>query len=195
MVTGLSPARKPPTPSPEAQTPFSAIAPAAPFLVGHGYDIHRIEPAKQGSGAPIKPLVICGVVVTDELTPVAHSDGDVVLHAIADALLGATGQGDIGEVFQPTDPRWKDVASRMFVDNIYASVKRLGYHLSNVDVTLLLERPKVAPFKPQMKAYLHELFGPAAQLNLKAGTNEGCDAVGRGEAVAATAVVLLAADR
>src|SRR4051794_21300946 len=101
MVTGLSPApRKVPTGAPEP----TGIAPtnAAPFLIGHGYDIHRIQPADRASGERIKPLVICGVVVTDEITPLAHSDGDVGLHAIADALLGASGQGDIGEHFSPS---------------------------------------------------------------------------------------------
>ena len=185
MVHGLTPARKAPGASRE-QTADQRIT--APFLIGHGYDIHRLE---QRAGAT---LVLAGVVVSDEIAPIAHSDGDVVYHALCDAMLGAIGQGDIGEVFPNDDPKWKNAASSIFVQDVIERVNRAGYRVSNVDVTLMLERPKLAPHKQQMIANLRQLLEPVALVNLKAGTNEGCDAIGRGEAVAAHVVVLLAAD-
>jgi len=131
-----------------------------------------------------------GVEVSKEFSPVAHSDGDVVIHALVDALLGAMVMGDIGEWFPNTDERWKDAPSRMFLEQVYAQVRAAGYGLVNADVTILAERPKIKPFKAQMQSLLTEVLG--GSINVKAGTNEGCDAIGRGEAVAAHAVVLLA---
>ncbi len=151
--------------------------------VGHGYDIHKLQPGGK--------TVMAGVVVSEQMSPVAHSDGDVVIHAVVDALLGAMGWGDIGEMFSDKDDGWKAAASRGFVEIVYPKVRSAGYRLSNLDVTILAERPRIAPFKPRMIATLHELFGPDATINIKAGTNEGCDAVGRGEAIAAHAVVML----
>jgi 2-C-methyl-D-erythritol 2,4-cyclodiphosphate synthase len=152
--------------------------------IGHGYDLHRLQPGPR--------LVLGGVVVSEELRPVSHSDGDVVLHAIVDALLGAIGQGDIGEMFPNTDPRWKDTPSRVFVEAAYERLKAAGYDVGNVDVTILAERPQLKSFKSAMvesiAAVLHLSID---RVNVKAGTNEGCDAIGRGEAVAAHAVVLV----
>jgi 2-C-methyl-D-erythritol 2,4-cyclodiphosphate synthase len=159
-----------------------------PFRIGHGYDIHRLEHGRDGG-----KLILAGVTVSEEISPIAHSDGDVILHAIVDALLGAMGMGDIGEVFGDSDPRWKDASSKIFIDDIYGKVRQAGYRLANVDVSLLLERPKIMPHKPAMVTSLRRLFGASAAVNIKAGTNEQCDAVGRGEAVVAHAVVLLAA--
>ena len=156
MVHGLTPARKSSTTAAPA-VPASRTAPVAPFLIGHGYDIHKLVAKTK------KPLMLAGVVVSTDISPDAYSDGDVVLHAITDALLGATAQGDIGELFAPNDPRWKDIASRVFVTQVYDGVKRLGYRVSNLDVTLMLERPKIAKFKPQMLAYLRDLFDNTAQ--------------------------------
>jgi 2-C-methyl-D-erythritol 2,4-cyclodiphosphate synthase len=156
-----------------------------PVRIGHGFDLHRLEPGPR--------LVLAGIAVSEELRPVAHSDGDVVLHALVDALLGAMGWGDIGEHFPNTDPRWKDAPSRVFVETVYAKVQAAGYSVGNVDVTILAERPKLKTFKPQMVDALAGLLGvPRDRVNVKAGTNEGVDAVGRGEAIAAHAVVLLA---
>ena len=154
--------------------------------VGHGYDIHKLKAGGK--------TWLAGVVVSEEFSPVAHSDGDVVIHAIVDALLGAMGWGDIGEVFPDTDARWKGAPSRTFLETVYARVRADGYRLHNLDVTILAERPKLAPFKPQMIDTLAQLLGPGGTINIKAGTNEGCDAVGRGEAIAAHAVVMLAVD-
>jgi 2-C-methyl-D-erythritol 2,4-cyclodiphosphate synthase len=161
------------------------VIPAAPHpRLGHGYDLHRLQPG--GS------LVLAGVVVAEDVGPVAHSDGDVVLHAVVDALLGAMGWGDIGELFPNDDPQWKGAASRVFVEDVIDRVHAGGYVVSNCDVTILAERPKLKPFKPAMRTTLAGLLRVAEdRVNIKAGTNEGCDAIGRGEAIAAHAVVLL----
>jgi len=113
----------------------------------------------------------------------------VVFHAVVDALLGAIGKGDIGEIFPNTDARWKNAASRIFVGAAMQLVRDMGFAVVNVDVTILAERPRLVPMKGKMIQSLMELVGGA--VNIKAGTNEGCDAVGRGEAIAAHAVVLL----
>ena len=163
------------------------MTPAArPPRIGHGFDLHRLEPGPR--------LVLACVVVSEDLRPVAHSDGDVVLHALVDALLGAMGWGDIGDHFPNTDPHWKDVSSRVFVETVYAKVREAGYSVGNVDVTVLAERPKLKAFKSRMVEAVAALLNVTReQVNVKAGTNEGVDAIGRGEAIAAHAVVLLLA--
>ena len=177
QIGGLTPAKK----QGETKQPEP---PTAPFLIGHGYDIHRLQPGGK--------LTVCGVVISEEMSAIAHSDGDVAYHAIVDAILGAMGLGDIGEMFPNSDPRWKSAASRVFVETALHRAAAAGYFPSNIDVTLLIEKPKIKPFKPQMLEALRSLSGTDATINIKAGTNEGCDAVGRGEAVASHAVVLLA---
>lgn len=151
------------------------------FRIGHGYDLHRLQ-----SGGR---LVLGGVVVSTDVSPVAHSDGDVVLHAVVDAILGAIGKGDIGEHFPNTDPAYRDAASVIFVEQVKKLLVAEGYTVVNIDVTILAERPKLKAFKPQMVQVLSTLLDCPA--NVKAGTNEGVDAIGRGEAIAAHAVVLL----
>lgn len=152
------------------------------FRIGHGYDLHRLQPGGR--------LVLAGVVVSDQLSPIAHSDGDVAFHALVDAMLGAMGWGDIGEMFPNTDPRWKDADSGIFVRTVCEKMAAAGYSAGNLDLTILAERPKIKPFKPAMVESLRRFF-PAAVINIKAGTNEGCDAIGRREAIAAHAVVLV----
>ncbi len=133
-----------------------------------------------------------GVAVASDLSPVAHSDGDVVLHALVDALLGAMGWGDIGELFPNNDPAWKGAASVLFVDTVFAKVNKAGYRVGNIDVTILAERPRLKTFKPLIRKSVADLLGISEdQVNIKAGTNEECDAIGRGEAIAAHAVILL----
>lgn len=155
-----------------------------PYRIGHGYDLHRLQTGGK--------LILAGVEVSSDISPVAHSDGDVVLHATVDALLGAMGGGDIGELFPDTDDRWKNAPSHVFVEEAIKRVNAAGYAVANIDVTILAERPKLKTFKPAMTTALAELLGvPTAQVNVKAGTNEGCDAIGRGEAIAAHASVLL----
>ena len=153
-----------------------------PLRIGHGYDLHRLQPGGK--------LMLAGIEVSTDLSPIAHSDGDVVIHALVDALLGALGGGDIGELFPNTDPQWKDVPSKIFLEHVYTKVRAEGYSLVNADVTILAERPKLKSFKPAMRQFLEGILG--GTVNVKAGTNEGCDAIGRGEAIAAHAVVLLA---
>lgn len=151
--------------------------------IGHGYDLHRL----QTGGV----LTLGGVIISEELSPIAHSDGDVVLHALVDAMLGALGEGDIGEHFPDTDPRWKGAPSRLFVEEVFRRVTAAGYRLANADITILAEKPRLKPFKAEIARIVSQLVGDAP-VNIKAGTNEKCDAIGRGEAIAAHAVVLLA---
>jgi len=152
--------------------------------IGHGFDLHRL---KEGG-----ELMLGGVCVSRRISPEAHSDGDVAIHALVDALLGAMGWGDIGEWFPNTDPQWKDAPSRVFLENVLEKVRREGFAVVNADVMILAERPKLKAFKPEIRQTLAGLLGVEAQrVNVKAGTNEGCDAIGRGEALAAHAVVLL----
>jgi 2-C-methyl-D-erythritol 2,4-cyclodiphosphate synthase len=153
-----------------------------PHRIGHGYDIHRLLPGGT--------LVVGGVTVSNEMHADAHSDGDVAVHALVDALLGAIGAPDIGELFSNTDPRWKNADSTVFLREAMLRVTAEQYRVVNADVTVQAERPKLKPFKPQMKELLSGLLH--APVNVKAGTNESCDAIGRGEAIAAHAVVLLA---
>jgi 2-C-methyl-D-erythritol 2,4-cyclodiphosphate synthase len=164
---------------------FNVMRESVPFRIGHGYDLHRLQPGGK--------LILGGIEVTDTLSPIAHSDGDVVLHALVDALLGAMGWGDIGELFPNTDERWRNSASRVFVEEVFARVHSAGYRVLNCDVTILAERPKLKSFKPAIRDNVASLLHVEPErVNIKAGTNEGCDAIGRGEAIAAHAVLLLA---
>jgi len=156
--------------------------PLPSFRIGHGYDLHRLQPGGR--------LVLAGVEVSTEISPIAHSDGDVVLHALVDAILGALGQGDIGELFPDTDPKWRGAESRLFLEEAHRRTTLAGYHVVNADVTILAERPRLKAFKPQMVSTLSTLLD--APVNIKAGTNEKVDAIGQGQAIAAHAVVLLA---
>jgi 2-C-methyl-D-erythritol 2,4-cyclodiphosphate synthase len=152
--------------------------------IGHGYDIHRLQAGGQ--------LVLGTVTVAHDVSLVAHSDGDVVLHAIADALLGAIGAGDIGEHFPNTDATYANAPSTLFIERIKSMLGE-DWSILNVDVTVLAERPKLKVFKKEMTSAIGRLLG--CPVNVKAGTNEGVDAIGRGEAIAAHAVVLLIYNR
>jgi 2-C-methyl-D-erythritol 2,4-cyclodiphosphate synthase len=155
-----------------------------PYRVGHGYDLHRLE---QGGH-----LVLAGVTVSEEMHPIAHSDGDVVLHATVDALLGAIAAGDIGEHFPNTDPQWRAAPSSRFIARAMELVSAAGYRVANVDALIIAERPKLKAFKPAMKQNLAQMLRVQPdQVNIKAGTNEGCDSLGRGEAIAADVTILL----
>ncbi len=152
------------------------------FLIGHGYDLHRL----QQHGV----LTLGGIKVADGLSPIAHSDGDVIIHALVDAILGALGLGDIGQHFPDSDSRWKNATSMQFLSHALSLAADQGWKVGNADITVLLEKPKLAAFKPAIRDALSAAV--RAPVNIKAGTNEGCDAIGRGEAIAAHAVVLLA---
>jgi 2-C-methyl-D-erythritol 4-phosphate cytidylyltransferase/2-C-methyl-D-erythritol 2,4-cyclodiphosphate synthase len=152
--------------------------------IGTGYDLHRLV---QG-----RPLVLAGVTIPFERGPEGHSDGDVVCHSIIDAMLGAAAAGDIGRHFSNTDPRWKDAPGLDLLARARAIVESAGWTTSNVDVTVVLERPKLAPHVAAIVERLSEGLGLTAdRVSVKGKTNEGVDAVGRGEAIAAHAVAVL----
>ncbi len=140
--------------------------------------------------------MLAGVVIPFDRGPIAHSDGDVVCHALIDAILGAAGAGDIGRHFPNTDAAWKDAPGLDLLGRSVAIVRGLGWAVSNADVTIVLERPKLAPAMPEVVGRLAGTLGiPADRISVKGKTNEGVDAVGRGEAIAAHAVVMLVAAR
>lgn len=133
-----------------------------------------------------------GVQIPWDKGPRGHSDGDCLLHALTDALLGALGLGDIGRHFPDTDPAWKGVDSSVFLKKAREFILERGFHVENIDVNLHLERPKLGPYMDAMKDRIASLLGiERDRINLKAKGGEGLDAIGRGEAVAAQAVVLL----
>jgi 2-C-methyl-D-erythritol 2,4-cyclodiphosphate synthase len=153
---------------------------------GIGYDLHRL--------AEGRPLIVGGVIVPFEKGPVGHSDGDVLAHAICDAVLGAAGLGDIGTHFPDTDPKWKGAASLMFLEHIRGLVDSRGLKIVHVDAVVICERPKLGPHFSAMREALSRALGvPPDRVHLKAKTNEGVDAVGRGEAIAAHAIATLEA--
>lgn len=158
---------------------------AAPALrVGTGYDLHRLVEGR--------PLILGGVTIPSERGALGHSDADVVCHAVTDALLGAAACGDIGRLFPDTDPAWKDANSVLLLARAVEVIREAGCQPVNVDVTVVLERPKVRDHVAAMRAVLAGAIGiEVAAVSIKGKTNEGVDAVGRGEAVAAHAVALV----
>ena len=164
--------------------------PGPSIRIGHGYDLHRLEPsAPRGPG---RPFVLAGVTLDHPLGPVGHSDGDAVYHALTDALLGGLGAPDIGELFSDTDPRHEGADSSGFLADAARRMREAGYEIGNADITVICERPRIAPHKTAMIANLARLLGcDADQVNLKGKTHEAVDAVGEGRAVEVHAVVLL----
>ena len=156
--------------------------------IGQGIDIHAFGPGDH--------VVLGGVHIAHDRGLVAHSDGDVVIHALCDAVLGALALGDIGQHFPPSDPRWKDVSSRHFLLHCAALVIEHGYRLANADVTVVCERPKIAPHVEAMRRNLAIDFGCGIErVSVKATTSERLGFTGRGEGIAAFAVVLLSRRR
>jgi len=152
--------------------------------VGTGYDLHRLVAGR--------PLVLAGVTLPSELGPLGHSDGDVLCHSLVDAIFGAAGAGDIGQHFPNTDPRWKDAAGLDLLARGVGIVGDLGWRVTSADVTVVLERPKLAPHLAEIRRRLAEVLSVSVdQVSVKGKTNEGVDAVGRGEAIAAHAVAVL----
>jgi 2-C-methyl-D-erythritol 4-phosphate cytidylyltransferase/2-C-methyl-D-erythritol 2,4-cyclodiphosphate synthase len=152
--------------------------------IGVGYDLHRLVEGR--------PLILGGVTVPSDRGALGHSDADVVCHAVTDAILGAGRAGDIGQHFPDTDAHWKDASSVALLRAALAIVRERGWIVENVDVVVVLERPRLAPFRPAIEEQLARALEVADEaVSVKAKTNEGVDAVGRGEAVAAHAVVLL----
>jgi len=158
-----------------------ALAPSAAPRMGTGYDLHVLVAGR--------PLVLAGVVVPADRGPMGHSDADVLCHAVIDALLGAAALGDIGRHFPDSDARWQGAPGLDLTARAADLLRRDGWTVSNVDATVILERPKLAPHVPEMRERLAAAIGvPAGSVSIKAKTNEGVDAVGRGEAIAAHAV-------
>ncbi len=158
------------------------------FRTGFGIDNHRLVAGK--------PLFVGGLRIEADVGAEAHSDGDVLLHALCDALYGAAGLGDIGEHFPDTSPEWKGQSSRFFLESAARDVKAAGYRLVNLDATVILEKIKLGAAKQRIAKQLREILQPYWVLaddavNVKAKTNERCDALGRGEAIAAQVAVLL----
>ena len=159
--------------------------------VGHGYDLHRLEPVPPAGDG--KPMVIGGVLFAGDIGVEGHSDADVLLHAITDALLGAAGLPDIGQMFPDTDPRWKDADSARFVSEAMARLREGGWEVVNLDATVIAQHPKIGPKKDLLRRSLAMILGiDEGRINVKGKTHEGVDAVGEGRAIEAHAVVLLA---
>lgn len=154
------------------------------FRIGHGYDIHRLVTGRR--------LVLGGVTFDTEYGLEGHSDADCLTHAICDAILGAAGLPDIGHFFPNTDPAFKDIDSQQLLQRVCAEVVKLGYDIVNIDVSVIAEKPKIAPRLSEMKTVLARSAGVTAdEIGIKATTNEGVGDLGRGVAIAAHAVVLL----
>ncbi|MFN5865395.1 MAG: 2-C-methyl-D-erythritol 2,4-cyclodiphosphate synthase [Candidatus Kapaibacterium sp.] len=153
-------------------------------MTGFGYDVHRLA---QG-----ETLVLGGVSIESSIGTVAHSDGDVVLHALCDALLGAAGLGDIGEHFPDTDPQWKNAPSSKFVLHVCSLLQSHNLHIVNADIALTLEAPKILPYKQRMRSTIASLLSlPENRVNIKATTAEKLGFIGRGEGVACYCVCQL----
>ncbi len=154
------------------------------MLIGQGIDAHRFGPGR--------PLVLAGVQVPHDQGLEAHSDGDVAIHALCDALLGAAGLGDIGRHFPDTDAAYAGIDSRILLRRVMASLEKLGVAVHNADLTLVAQEPKLAPHIPAMTQTLAADLGcPQARVNVKATTTERMGFTGRGEGIAGFAVVLL----
>ena len=151
---------------------------------GIGYDLHRLEEGRK--------LILGGIEVPFHKGSAGHSDGDALAHAICDALLGAAGLGDIGAHFPDTDPQWKDVSSLRFLERVRDLLVERRLRISHIDAVVITEKPKLGPHFPAMReALAKSLAISASAINLKAKTNEGVDAIGHGEAIAAQAIVTL----
>jgi 2-C-methyl-D-erythritol 2,4-cyclodiphosphate synthase len=156
------------------------------YRTGIGYDIHRME-AGAGTG-----IIIAGVHVPCPYRLIAHSDGDVVLHALCDALLGAVGAGDIGEIFPDSDPRHRGRDSSEFVREVLVLPALKPWRVCNLDINVIAQEPRLTPYKAAMREHIAELVHlPLGRVGLKARTNEGLDAVGECRAIQAQVVLLL----
>lgn len=163
---------------------MSERAPFPPIRVGLGWDLHRLVSGRD--------LIVGGVIIPHDKGEDGHSDGDALLHAITDALLGASGLGDIGELFPPNDPQWKGADSGELLRKAYALVRAKGWAVGNVDAVIALERPKVLPHRATIRESVATILGIDPSLVfVKAKTGEGLDAVGTGDAIACWATCLL----
>ncbi len=155
-----------------------------PFRIGTGFDVHRLTEGRR--------CIICGVDIPHTKGLLGHSDADVALHALSDALLGAVALGDIGRHFPDSDPRWEGADSRMLLREVAAIVARAGYRPGNVDITIMAQEPKMLPHIARMRANVAEDLGlPVDCVSVKATTTERLGFTGRGEGIAAEAVCLV----
>ncbi len=161
--------------------------PSCPFRIGNGYDVHAI--------AEGLPMWLGGVRIDHPAGFVAHSDGDVAIHALCDALLGALALGDIGHLFPDTEDRWKGADSKVLLSLVMDRIRAEGWALGNADITIALQRPKIAAYVPRMRETLAEVLGTdSGQISVKATTTEKMGFVGRGEGCQVWATVLLYRD-
>ena len=160
-----------------------------PFLVGIGYDVHRFNHVPNHNTS----IAICGLnIPSNQIKVEAHSDGDVGIHAVVDAMLGAIADGDIGQHFPPSDPKWKNKESSHFLLHARKLVEERQYRVINIDITIICEHPKINPHRQEMRKKMSELLGiPVNYVSVKATTTEKLGFAGRKEGIAAQAVCLL----
>ena len=152
--------------------------------IGHGYDVHKMVRNRK--------CILCGVEIPYEYGPYGHSDADVALHALMDAMLGACALGDIGQIFPDSDDKWHNADSRQLLDTVNHIVCNAGYILSNCDITIIAQKPRIGPYIPAMRQCIAEILGvPIDCISVKATTEEGLGFTGSLEGIAAHAVVLL----
>lgn len=163
------------------------MAAASDMRVGHGFDLHRLEPGL--------PLILGGVTLDHDRGCAGHSDGDAVYHCVVDAVLGALSLPDIGQLFPDTDPRFKGCASHVFMEAAYERMHEKGYKIGNLDVTIILERPKMSPHKALIRQNIADLLHTDLEnVNVKAKTHEKVDAIGENRAVSVHTVAMLVSD-
>ena len=154
------------------------------FRIGQGFDVHQLVEER--------PLIMGGITIPYEKGLLGHSDADVLLHAVADACLGAIAAGDIGKHFPDTDPEFKDADSAKLLQHVWALVKEEGYELGNIDCTIIAQKPKMAPYIDEMRQSIaHLLEADIADVNVKATTSEKLGFTGRGEGIAAQTTILI----
>ncbi|WP_019908195.1 2-C-methyl-D-erythritol 2,4-cyclodiphosphate synthase [Paenibacillus sp. HW567] len=157
------------------------------IAVGQGFDVHQMVEGR--------PCIIGGVTIPYEKGLLGHSDADVLLHAVSDAILGALGLGDIGRHFPDTDPAFKDADSLKLLEHVWALARERGYKLGNIDSTIIAQKPKMAPYIPQMTEIIAKALGAeSSRVNVKATTTEQLGFTGRGEGIAAQSIVCLLQD-
>jgi 2-C-methyl-D-erythritol 2,4-cyclodiphosphate synthase len=170
--------------SASAETP-----PALPFRVGHGFDLHRLESVDE---FPDLKLIIGGIEIPHDRGCVAHSDGDVLMHCVVDAITGALGLPDIGQLFPDTDPKWKGQTSDAFVREAVRLMELEGYAIGNLDCTLIAQRPKISPHKDSIRANVAKVLGVhESVVNVKAKTHEKVDSLGENRSIACHTVIML----
>jgi 2-C-methyl-D-erythritol 4-phosphate cytidylyltransferase/2-C-methyl-D-erythritol 2,4-cyclodiphosphate synthase len=156
----------------------------ATFRSGNGFDVHRLVPNAE--------LWLCGVKIEHDMGLAGHSDADVALHALTDAILGAAAKGDIGDHFPPSDPQWRGASSDRFLAHAIMLARNEGFELANADVTIICERPKIGPLRGEMRARIAEIMAvDVNQISVKATTTEMLGFTGRGEGIAAQATATL----